>query len=423
MITSNNIFGPLRVKKYRSLWLADAVSNFGSWMHTFAAGWVIANLSSTATEVASMQAATMIPAAVIMIPASFFSDRVAPPKYLLICQIYLTAVAVCIACLHAADMLSVTMLILFTALLSLGAGATAPVWQSVTVDIVDPRDIPSAAALNGISFNLARSFGPALGAVFLVKFGPSLIFVVNAISFLGLAAVFVAWLRNDDFVEKYHPGYSFDRFSFVSFKMMTDSISFRRKVMATSVSFFITSMAWALLPKAVKLHVLSEGERMLGLAMSFAGFGGFLAAAAMPRLRSIIGVEKLLGLYLALTAVGTLLFVMRSPGGFAFAGCSLSLGFGWGGLVASSNLLAQTAFEKPLRTKAIAFNTLCTAAATGVGSLFWGMFSDLTSISAAGTISAVVSATIAIFFAKSSSFDGDQAGATQLAPDIDSKVN
>lgn len=74
MLASNGIFGPLRVKQYRSLWFADTVSNFGSWMHTFAAGWVIANLPSTATEVAAMQAAAMIPAAIILI-SRIISER------------------------------------------------------------------------------------------------------------------------------------------------------------------------------------------------------------------------------------------------------------------------------------------------------------------------------------------------------------
>ena len=46
-----------------------------------------------------------------------------------------------------------------------GMALFGPAWQSSVSEQVPPETLPAAVALNGISYNIARSFGPAIGGV------------------------------------------------------------------------------------------------------------------------------------------------------------------------------------------------------------------------------------------------------------------
>src|SRR3546814_1935138 len=56
-------------------------------------------------------------------------------------------------------------LLLFTFLVCSGMALFGPSWQASVGEQVTPALLPSAIALNSVSFNIARSFGPAVGGV------------------------------------------------------------------------------------------------------------------------------------------------------------------------------------------------------------------------------------------------------------------
>ena len=64
-----------------------------------------------------------------------------------------------------------------------------PAWQSSVNEQVPPKMLPAAITLNSISFNIARSFGPAIGGVIVAAAGSVAAFVVNALSYLRCMAV------------------------------------------------------------------------------------------------------------------------------------------------------------------------------------------------------------------------------------------
>lgn len=71
-------------------------------------------------------------------------------------------------------------------------GLSMPSWQALTPALVPRADLGSAVTLNAVQFNLARSFGPALGGVILLACGPSVAFLLT---FLAILAVIAAiWL-------------------------------------------------------------------------------------------------------------------------------------------------------------------------------------------------------------------------------------
>ena len=64
----------------------------------------------------------------------------------------------------------------------------APGRQSLTFEMVGPRELPNAVALNSGLVNASRIIGPAIAGIIIAVAGVGLCFVVNTISFLAVLA-------------------------------------------------------------------------------------------------------------------------------------------------------------------------------------------------------------------------------------------
>ncbi|HAP10275.1 MAG TPA: MFS transporter, partial [Afipia sp.] len=62
-------------------------------------------------------------------------------------------------------------LLLFCFLIGSSMALFGPAWQASVSEQVPAETLPSAVALNGISYNIARSFGPALGGIIVAAAG------------------------------------------------------------------------------------------------------------------------------------------------------------------------------------------------------------------------------------------------------------
>jgi MFS family permease len=67
-------------------------------------------------------------------------------------------------------------------------------WQSSVSEQVPSEALPAAVALNGISYNIARSIGPAIGGIVVATLGAVAAFALNTLLYLPLiAALFRDW--------------------------------------------------------------------------------------------------------------------------------------------------------------------------------------------------------------------------------------
>src|SRR5207253_934815 len=70
-----------------------------------------------------------------------------------------------------------------------GMALFGPAWQSSVSEQVPADTLPSAVALNGISYNIARSFGPAIGGIVVATAGAVAAFAANALLYIPLLIV------------------------------------------------------------------------------------------------------------------------------------------------------------------------------------------------------------------------------------------
>lgn len=82
---------PLRHARFRQLWIANLISNLGTWTQTFAAAWLIASLSTSATTSSLVQTATYLPIFLFALFAGVIADAVHQPKFLFFCNLFMAA--------------------------------------------------------------------------------------------------------------------------------------------------------------------------------------------------------------------------------------------------------------------------------------------------------------------------------------------
>src|SRR5437899_5247092 len=103
--------------------------------------------------------------------------------------------AAALGLLTAQGWTTAVMLLVLTFLIETGSAASEPAWQAVTAELVPRNQLRSAVTLNGLGINVARAVGPAIGGIMVAWAGPSTAFLINAASFLGVAAVLLRWRR------------------------------------------------------------------------------------------------------------------------------------------------------------------------------------------------------------------------------------
>src|SRR3954463_16479665 len=196
--SADSVAAPLRHSVFRRIWLASLLSNLGLLIQGVGAAWAMTQMASSADKVALVQTALMLPVMLISMPAGSIADmhdrRIVAMVALVISFTGATALTV----LAWLNMITPNTLLAFCFVVGTGMALMGPAWQSSVSEQVPPENLPAAVALNGISFNIARSFGPAIGGIIVATSGAVAAFAVNAVLYLPLLLVLFLWNRTHE---------------------------------------------------------------------------------------------------------------------------------------------------------------------------------------------------------------------------------
>jgi MFS family permease len=64
--------------------------------------------------------------------------------------------------------------------IGVGFAINAPAWTSIVPQVVSDAELPSAATLSGLQFNISGIIGPALGGLLVPLAGANFVFAINA---------------------------------------------------------------------------------------------------------------------------------------------------------------------------------------------------------------------------------------------------
>jgi MFS family permease len=182
-------WGVLRHKHYRNVWFGQFGSSLGGWMESVGVGWIINTTSKDpAVMLGYLALAQLGPMMLFGIPGGILADRMNRKLLLLITQFAMMMIAAGLAVASYVSHAKPNVAVMIVLVLLNGAAIpfNAPAWQVLTPRLVPREELTNAIFLNGLQFNLARAVGPALAGVLYYWFGPTILFVINTMSFIGV---------------------------------------------------------------------------------------------------------------------------------------------------------------------------------------------------------------------------------------------
>jgi MFS family permease len=180
--------GVLRHAPFRRVWLGAMVSSIGTWMEGLGVQWLMAEQTGSTVMLGWLAAAQLGPMLVLGLLGGLATDRLDRRRLLLATQTLMMLIAVGLAAASAAGQATPPVLLALGLLNGVAMAFNTPAWQVMTPRLVPRDELHRAIALQGMQFNLARVVGPALAGVLLAQTSATVLFALNAVSFVAVLA-------------------------------------------------------------------------------------------------------------------------------------------------------------------------------------------------------------------------------------------
>src|SRR3977135_3722394 len=198
IFAADSVMAPLRHSVFRRIWLASLLSNFGLLIQGVGAAWAMTQMTSSVVKGARGQPAVMLPIMLISMPAGAIADMYDRRIVALVSLGIALSGATSLSVMAWLGLITPQTLLAFCFVVGCGMALFGPAWQSSVSEQVPAETLPAAVALNGISYNIARSFGPAIGGLVLATAGAVAAFATNAVLYIPLLIVLVLWRRSSE---------------------------------------------------------------------------------------------------------------------------------------------------------------------------------------------------------------------------------
>ncbi|WP_407175659.1 MFS transporter [Bradyrhizobium sp. STM 3562] len=232
-------------------------------------------MTSAADMVALVQTALMLTVMLISIPAGAVADMY-DRRIVMLCSLAISFAGVtALTTLAWLGLITPNLLLAFCFAAGIGMALFDPAWQSFVSEQVLSVALPAPVALNGISYNIARSVGPAIGGIVVAAAGAVAAFAINALLYLPLSLALLLWKRTTEPArlppERLHraivPG--------VRYIMHSPAI---RTVLIRSMVMGVFGGAIVAVMPLVARDLLHGGAEIYGIMLSSFGLGAVIGA-------------------------------------------------------------------------------------------------------------------------------------------------
>jgi MFS family permease len=366
--TKGGLFAPLRSRTFRTIWLASLLGNFGQLILGVGAAWEMTRLTNSPSMVALVQTALMLPLMLVALPAGAVADMFDRRKVAMAGLVVSIAAASLLTFLAMSGLAGPWTILSFCSLIGVGVALYSPAWQASVSEQVDAQHLPAAISLGSISYNLARSFGPAIGGLIVIAFGAKAAFAANALFYLPLLLAFFLWQRRH--VPSRLPPERIDR-AIVSGARYAFHARAIRTVLVRAVLFGLAGATASALAPLIAKDLLHGDASTYGILLGFSGAGAVVGAMSVGWFREHLGSEG-----------ATRLLALLGGGAIAVTGYSHSLWltcaalFVAGGAniltIALYNIAVQLAAPRWVTARALSLFSSALTGGIAFGSAFWG---------------------------------------------------
>ncbi|MBA2402305.1 MAG: MFS transporter [Bradyrhizobium sp.] len=381
---TDSIAAPLRHAVFRRIWLASLVSNLGILIQGVGAAWAMTQMTSSADKVALVQTALMLPIMLISMPAGAIADmhdrRIVALVSLSIALVGATALTV----LAWLNLVTPNVLLALCFIVGSGMALFGPAWQASVSEQVPAETLPQAVALNGISYNIARSFGPAVGGIVVATAGAVAAFAVNAVLYLPLMVVLFLWNRTHE--PSRLPRERLNRAMVSGARYIANSPSIRIVLIRTLVTGLIGGSVSALMPLVAR-DLLHGGAQTYGIMLGAFGMGAVIGALNITEVRKRLSGEAAVRAC-AISMAGAIAAVAFSKSAVLTAIALVLAGGVWMLAVALFNIGVQLSAPRWVAGRSLAAFQAAIAGGIAVGSWGWGHLTDYAGVETALLVSA-----------------------------------
>ena len=294
-------WAPLRSPVFRALWIAQLVSNLGTWMQTVGAQWILVDQPNAAALVSFVQTALTLPVMLLSIPSGVLADLVDRRRLLIGAQAGMALASLTLTVFTATGHTTPAVLLSLLFLLGCGQALTAPAWQAIQPELVPRDQITSVAALGSMSVNIGRAVGPAVAGVIVSIAGPTVVFGFNTVSFIGIVVVLLVstWPTRTSPLPSERPLAALQ----AGTRFIRAAPAIKRVLFRAILFIAPASAVWSLLPVIAhdRLGLSSSGY---GLLLGALGLGAVCGALGLSRLRVLFTPTQRLGLAAVLFGLG-----------------------------------------------------------------------------------------------------------------------
>ncbi|MFB9266193.1 MFS transporter [Bradyrhizobium erythrophlei] len=381
---TDSITAPLRHSIFRRIWLASLLSNLGILIQGVGAAWAMTQMTSSADKVALVQTALMLPVMLISMPAGAIADmhdrRIVAMVSLAIALVGATALTM----LAWFNLVTPNILLALCFVVGCGMALFGPAWQSSVSEQVPAETLPAAVALNGISYNIARSFGPAIGGIVVATAGAVAAFAANAVLYLPLLVVLFLWERASE--PSRLPRERLNRAIVSGVRYITNSPSIKIVLTRTMVTGIIGGSVSALMPLVAR-DLLHGGAQTYGIMLGAFGMGAVIGALNISEVRRRLSGEAAIRAC-ALSMAGAIAAVALSTQPVITAAALVIAGAVWMLAVALFNIGVQLSAPRWVAGRSLAAFQAAIAGGIAIGSWGWGHLTDVAGVETALLISA-----------------------------------
>ena len=363
---------PFQSRTFLKIWSASLVSNFGSLIQAVGASWLMTSLAPSADYVALVQASTTLPIMLLALPSGAVADIWDRRVIMLIAQWAMLTVSVILAVMAYMGRLTPWTLLTFTFLIGCGVALYGPAWQSSVGEQVPREHIPAAVALNTMSYNLARTAGPAIGGVIVAIAGAPAAFVANALTYVGLIVMLASWKRQK--AESHLPPETILMAMSAGLRFSRLSPAIRAVLLRGFTLGMLGSAIWALMPLIAR-DLLGGGALTYGVLFGTFGGGAVVGALVSAAARQRFPNELLVrvstvgfGITAAVSAFSSWLPLTLLV--FLIGGAS------WVIMLSTFNITIQMSSPRWVTGRALAIYQMVTFGGMAIGSWLWGELAE-----------------------------------------------
>jgi MFS family permease len=376
-MSSTSIWLSLRNPVFRRLWFTSIVSGICVSAHDTAATWTMNTLSPSMFLISLLSTMASLPFFLLTLPAGAIADMVDRRRLLCGMNLWQAFCAGGLALLGFAHVLNPYIVLGSVFLLGVGFAFNAPAFSSVIPEVVSREELASAVTLGGLQLNVAAVVGPALAAILLHHFNPTVVFGLNSICFLFVIVALLRWRPSDG-----HPKPQLENF----FESFTSAIRYVRYapgiqvILARNVLFaFFIAVIPALLP-VIGLKDAGMNSSDLGLLFTSMGIGSALGVIVLiPRAREWFSPNMVTVLAsLLLCVVFVLMAVVREV--HLLLGVAALAGVAWTTAAAELWVAGQRAMPGWARGRMNATHIMLAQGAMALGAFLWGGSAEVVGI-------------------------------------------